>query len=171
LRYTVSADNPRDGWFFKTIQFERGCHLNVDHDDVLQVTKVWVNCVIRDGRDVLGALGTGVDLSHFIREVVDIPQKGVQSMFVDLRGAVQAHRNPERIDYHSITKNAKNKITIFGMLDDETDRTKLKAMMNEVTAGKTPVRSSFMTIGGKEYLVGIGYLDKLGWFNVTLMDI
>lgn len=87
-RYAVSASNPRDGWFFKTVALERGCHLNVDHDDVLQVTKVWINCVIRDGRDVLGVLGTGVDLSSFIREVVDIPQRGVQSMFVDLRGAV-----------------------------------------------------------------------------------
>ncbi len=171
LRYTVSANNPRDGWFFKTIQFERGCHLNVDHDDVLQVTKVWVNCVIRDGRDVLGALGTGVDLSSFIREVVDIPQHGVESMFVDLSGAVQAHRNPDSIDYHSITKNTKNKNTIFGMIDDQAGRLKLRAMMNEVTGQDVAVRSAFMKIGGQQYLVGIGYLDRLGWFNVTLMDI
>src|ERR1044071_3150728 len=54
----------------KTINLESGCHLNVDHDDNLKVTKVWMNCVVRDGRDVVGVLGTGVDLSQFIREVV-----------------------------------------------------------------------------------------------------
>jgi diguanylate cyclase (GGDEF)-like protein len=170
-RYTLSADNPRDGWFYKTITLESGCHLNVDHDDNLKVTKVWMNCVVRDGRDVVGVLGTGVDLSQFIREVVDIPQNGVNSMFVDLNGAVQAHRDPRQVDFHSITKDLKAKKTIFSLVDDEGDRAKLRAMMNEVSVGGVLVRSAFMDIGGHNYLVGVGYLDRLGWFNVTLMDI
>lgn len=170
-RYTLSADNPRDGWFYKTMTLESGCHLNVDHDDNLQVTKVWMNCVVRDGRDVVGVLGTGVDLSQFIREVVDIPQTGVTSMFVDLNGAVQAHRDPRQVDFHSITKNLKNKKTIFALVDSDSERASLRAMMNEVSAGKVLVRSDFMKIGGHTYLVGVGYLDRLGWFNVTLMDI
>jgi diguanylate cyclase (GGDEF)-like protein len=170
-RYTLSADNPRDGWFYQTINLESGCHLNVDHDDNLKVTKVWINCVVRDGRDVIGVLGTGVDLSQFIREVVDIPQTGVTSMFVDLNGAVQAHRDPRQVDFHSITKNLKSKKTIFALLDNEADRVALRAIMNEVNVGGVLVRSDFMTIGGHTYLVGVGYLDRLGWFNVTLMDI
>jgi diguanylate cyclase (GGDEF)-like protein len=170
-RYTLSADNPRDGWFFKTMTLESGCHLNVDHDDNLKVTKVWMNCVVRDGRDVVGVLGTGVDLSQFIREVVDIPQNGVTSMFADLNGAVQAHRDPRQVDFHSITKDLKNKKTIFALVDNDADRLTLRAMMNEVSAGKVLVRSNFMKIGGHTYLVGVGYLDRLGWFNVTLMDI
>jgi diguanylate cyclase (GGDEF)-like protein len=170
-RYTLSADNPRDGWFYETISLESGCHLNVDHDDNLKVTKVWINCVVRDGRDVIGVLGTGVDLSQFIREVVDIPQTGVTSMFVDLNGAVQAHRDPRQVDFHSITKDLKSKKTIFALVDNEEDRGALRAMMNEVSVGGVLVRSDFMTIGGHKYLVGVGYLDRLGWFNVTLMDI
>ena len=140
-RYTLSADNPRDGWFYKTITLESGCHLNVDHDDNLKVTKVWINCVVRDGRDVVGVLGTGVDLSQFIREVVDIPQNGVTSMFVDLNGAVQAHRDPTQVDFHSITKDLKAKKTIFSLVDSEGDRAKLRAMMNEVSFGGFLVRS------------------------------
>lgn len=169
--YTLSADNPRDGWFFQTVALESGCHLNVDHDDNLRVTKVWINCVVRDGRDVIGVLGTGVDLSQFIREVVDIPQTGVTSMFVDLNGAVQAHRDPRQVDFHSITKDLKSKKTIFALVDNEKDRAALRAMMNEVSGDGVLVRSDFMTIGGHTYLVGVGYLDRLGWFNVTLMDI
>jgi diguanylate cyclase (GGDEF)-like protein len=170
-RYTLSADNPRDGWFYQTINLESGCHPNVDHDDNLKVTKVWINCVVRDGRDAIGVLGTGVDLSQFIREVVDIPQTGVTSMFVDLNGAVQAHRDPRQVDFHSITKDLKSKKTIFSLVDNDTDRTALRAMMNEVSAGGVLVRSAFMRIDGHKYLVGVGYLDRLGWFNVTLMDI
>src|SRR5690606_29934203 len=98
LRYTVNADNPRDAWYFTTRALGEGCHLNVDNDANLRVTKVWINCVIREGRNVLGVLGTGIDLSSFIQEVVNVPQNGVSSMFVDRMGRVQAHRDPEQVN-------------------------------------------------------------------------
>lgn len=170
-RYTLSRENPRDGWYYKTAALLSGCHLNVDHDDTLKVTKVWINCIIRQGDRVLGIIGTGVDLSQFIREVVDIPQTGVQSMFVDRNGAVQAHRNPKLVDFHSLTKDTKSKTTIFTLLDSDSDRSALSAMMQQVAAGGALVRSRFMQIEGHKALVGVGYLDRLGWFNVTIMDV
>ena len=172
LRYTLSPDNPRDGWYYKTVARGSGCHLNVDHDDNLGVTKVWINCVISgtDGK-ALGIIGTGVDLSRFIREVVDIPQNGVQSIFVDRSGAVQAHRDPRLVDFHSLTKDLKAKKTVYGLLASDADRAKLNRMMQEVAAGSAPVRSAFLEVEGKKTLVGVGYLNQLGWYNVTLMDV
>ncbi|RAI35679.1 GGDEF domain-containing protein, partial [Rhodoplanes roseus] len=171
LRYAVKADNPRDGWYFTTVAEGPGCRLNVDRDDNLAVTKVWINCVIAaDGR-VLGVLGTGVDLTAFIREVVDIPQVGVQSMFVDRAGAIQAHRDPRMVDFHSLTKDTKAKKTIYALVDRDSDRAELAGMMQRLGQGHKAVESSFIRIGGKEYLVGVGWLDRVGWFNVTLMDI
>lgn len=170
-RYVLSPDKPRDGWYYRTVALGAGCHLNVDHDDNLSVTKVWINCIIRRGATILGVIGTGVDLSQFIREVVDIPQTGVQSIFVDRSGAVQAHRDPRLVDFHSLTKDIRAKKTIFRLLDTETDRTRIAEMMAEVAGHDVLVRSSFMTIGGRQFLVGVGYLDRLGWFNVTLMDV
>ncbi|MDX6805702.1 GGDEF domain-containing protein [Terrihabitans rhizophilus] len=170
-RYRVQPDNPRDGWYYTTVAHGSGCHLNVDHDDTLAVTKVWTNCVIRSGDKVLGVIGTGVDLSHFIREVVDIPQKGVQSMFVDSSGAVQAHRDPKLVDFHSLTKDLDAKKTVYRLIDSEGDRAAMAEMIREVTRGEVTVQSRFMTLSGHDYLVGVAYLDKLGWYNVTLMDV
>ncbi|EJW13395.1 hypothetical protein A33M_3815 [Rhodovulum sp. PH10] len=170
-RYTVSRDNPRDGWYFTTIARGRGCRLNVDRDDNLLVTKVWINCVVGRGEKTLGVVGTGVDLTAFIREVVDIPQTGVQSMFVDQSGAIQAHRDPRMVDFHSLTKDTKAKKTIFALVDDEAGRATIAGMMKRLDGGAGAVESSFVTIGGKDYLVGIGFLDRVGWYNVTLMDV
>ncbi len=170
-RYTLSRNEPRDGWYYKTSTLGSGCHLNVDHDDNLHVTKVWINCIIRQGGRVLGIIGTGVDLSRFSREVVDIPQTGVQSIFVDRNGAVQAHRDPRFVDFRSLTKDIKAKKTIFHLLDNEEDRVALAGLMREVTDGEVLVRSRFMELGGKKALVGVGYLDRLGWYNITVMDI
>jgi diguanylate cyclase (GGDEF)-like protein len=171
LRYTVSPDNPRDGWYFTTRALGSGCHLNVDHDDNLGVTKVWMNCVIREGRRVLGILGTGIDLTAFIREVVDVPQPGVNAMFIDRTGAIQAHRDPELVDFHSLTKAMSSKSTVFAMLDREADRVAMREMLDSLAADPGGVRSRFMQVDGHTVLVGAGYLDRLGWFNVTLMDV
>ncbi len=171
LSHRLSRDNPRDAWYFQTAALGAGCHLNVDHDDALAVTKVWINCVIRDGETVLGVLGSGLDLTSFIREVVDIPQTGVTAMFVDRSGAVQAHRDARLVDFHSLTKQMSNKKTVFSLLDRPADRVAMQGMMDHVTSSDVLVQSNFMRINGVEVLVGVGYLDRLGWYNVTIMDV
>jgi hypothetical protein len=170
-RYRLDAANPRDAWYYATAALGEGCHLNVDNDANLRVTKVWMNCVIREGRRVLGILGTGIDLTSFIQEVVNIPQVGVTAIFVDRQGAVQAHRDENMIDLRSLTEEMSAKRTVFSLVDSPQDQAELRALMDEVAAGDTLVRSQFLQVGGKQMLVGVGYLDKLGWFNVTLMDI
>ncbi len=171
LSHKLSRDNPRDAWYYSTAALGSGCHLNVDHDDALGVTNVWINCVIRDGDKVLGVLGTGLNLTEFIKDVVEFPQAGVQTMFVDRFGALQAHRDPRFIDFHSLTNAIENKKTIYSLLDQPEDRTALDEMMKEVTAGTVEVRSRAMQVDGHPVLVGVGYLDGLGWYNVSFMDI
>lgn len=171
LRYAVSQSAPQDAWYFRTRALGKGCHLNVNRDEVLGVTKVWINCIIQKEGKVLGLIGTGVDLTQFIKEVVEFPQTGVQSMFVDLQGAVQAHRDPRVVDFHSLTKEAAAKKTIFRLLDEEDDRKALAEMMQRVAKGEALVLSRFMHLDGREVLVGVGFLDRLGWFNVTVMDV
>lgn len=171
LRYTISPDNPRDGWYYKIAAMGPGCELNVDKDDTLQVTNVWINCVVTDGGKVLGIVGTGIDLTEFLRTVVNSDQTGVESMFVDRSGAVQANRDASRIDFHSLTKDSLNKKTIFQMLDDERGRAAFTEMMVEVREGRQQVAAGFLRVNGYWTLVGVGYLDRLGWFNVTLMDV
>jgi diguanylate cyclase (GGDEF)-like protein len=75
------------------------------------------------------------------------------------------------VDLRSLTAEMSAKRTIFSLVDRPQDQDALKRLMEEVAAGDSVVQSRFMHIGGKEMLVGIGYLDRLGWFNVTLMDI
>jgi diguanylate cyclase (GGDEF)-like protein len=171
-RYTLSPDNPRDGWYYTTAAQGAGCHLNVDHDDNLAVTKVWINCVVvaEDGQP-LGILGTGIDLTDFIRNVVETDQSGVESMFVDRSGAIQANRNESLIDFHSLTKDSDAKTTFFQLLDRDSDRAALRAMMEEVAHEEANAAARFLQMNGHRALVGIGYLDKLGWYNVTVMDV
>ncbi|UYN98331.1 MAG: diguanylate cyclase [Devosia sp.] len=170
-RYAVSADNPRDAWYFSAKALGEGCYLNVDNDANLRVTKVWMNCVIREGRNVLGVLGTGIDLTAFIQEVVNVPQTGVTSMFVDRQGFIQAHRDEDLVNLASLSESLSDKRTVFSLVDSEADRQVLERLLDRVASSEVQVISDFVTIEGKQVLVGAGYLDRLGWFNVTLMDV
>ena len=171
LRYSVNPQNPRDAWYYSTIALGEGCHLNVDNDANLRVTKVWMNCVIREGNRVLGVLGTGIDLTAFVQEVVNVPQQGVVSMFVDRQGLVQAHRDENLINLASLDMSMRDKRSVFSLLDSEADRQTLRTLMDNLVKGDILADSAFVHVGGQQMLVGVGYLDKLGWYNVSLMDI
>lgn len=171
LRYRLSPDNPRDGWYYATVDSGTGCQLNVDNDDKLQVTKVWINCVVRQGNDLLGVIGTGIDLSTFIRTVVDSDQVGVESLFVDTDGAIQATRDASRIEFHSITRDDEGRRTIFNLIDSDDDRSTLANMMSDARSDSRKASATFMGVEGRKRLVGVGYLDQLGWYNVTVMNV
>lgn len=170
-RYTLDPDNAADGWYYKTVEAGPGCHLNVNNDANLQVTKVWINCVVSQNGEALGVLGTGIDLTVFIRDVVESDQVGVESMFVDSFGAVQANRNESLIDFHSLTKDMHDKKTFFQMIDTEGDRREFEAMLAGVRQTGINATARFLHVDGTRLLVGVGYLERLGWYNVTLMDV
>ena len=62
------------------------------------MTKVWINCVVRRATTCWACIGTGIDLSTFIRMVV-ARTAGVGSLFV-ADGAIQAYARASRIECH-----------------------------------------------------------------------
>ncbi|MBN9335402.1 diguanylate cyclase [Devosia sp.] len=171
FRYRLDENSPDDAWYYATLALGEGCHLNVNNDANLRVTKVWMNCVIREGRQVLGMLGTGIDLSSFIQEVVNVPQRGVTSMFVDRQGMIQAHRDETLVNLANLADGLNSKRSVYSLVSGTGDAATLRRLFEDVTGGEMLADSAFVTVDGKQTLVGIGYLDKLGWYNVTFMDI
>lgn len=171
LRYTVDPADPEDRWYFGTVESGEPFKLNVDYDEKLEVTKVWMNVVVRDDEGPLGVIGTGIDLSQFLSEVVSSDQDGVTSMFVEEGGAIQAHDSVELIDFRTISKDPGERKTIFHLVDAEEDREAIDAAMARARGGEDGhVETVFARLGGERYLIGLTYLQQIGWYNVTLMD-
>lgn len=170
-RYTLDPANTRDQWYYSTLALGSGCHINVNNDEELGVTKVWINCVLRGADRVLGLIGTGIDLTAFLRDVVRTEQPGVETIFLDGNGAVQAIRDRSRIDFHSLAKAADARKTIYQLVDTDRDRARLSAMLAQASAPGAPVQTEFLQVGGHRVLVGVGHLEQLGWYNVTVMNV
>ncbi|MBL4692283.1 MAG: PAS domain S-box protein [Magnetovibrio sp.] len=169
LRYTVSPKDHRDLWYFATIQSPNQCQLNVNNDEKLGLTKVWVNCLIKVDNKVVGIVGTGIDLSKFLRSVLNTHQPGVENMFIDGDGAIQAYQDELSIDFSTITKSADQKKTLFRLLNNQKDQSSLKALLEKIKQTPDKIETTYLNINGQKKLLGIAYLQEIGWFNVTVI--
>lgn len=174
LRYHLKRGKPADAWFYGLIEQGRDFHLNVNPDEELGVTKLWVDVTMREGDRVLGVVGTGIALDEFLSNVVDIGQPGVTSLFVDSTGAIQLYRDKNQIDYASFVKPEGQKNLFSQLLDEPDDRVRLQHHLDTLRKDMTlaeQVRNDFVTVGGKRYQLGVAYLPTIGWYEVTLMDL
>ena len=174
LRYLLDPFKPADAWFYRLIEKDRDFHLNVKPDVELGVTKLWIDVLMRDGERAIGIVGTGLELSSLLKEMVDVSQPGVSTLFTDQSGAIQLYRDPRFIDYASVVKAEGQKNTLDQLLTDTQDMLRVQTIMHELRnqpANQAQVRSDFVSFNGKRHLIGIAYLPTLDWFEITLLDL
>jgi len=171
MRYILDPKKPADRWFYDVMAQQRDVQLNVNLDNILGVTKLWINVLIRDGNDILGVAGTGLDLSSFINDIVDNAQPGITSLFADHDGAIQVYRDKTMIDFASITKSAGEHKKIDLLFDRDSDKTAILSAMKELEQLKTTVVTRFVEMNGKSFLAGLAYLPEVGWYEITLLDL
>ena len=169
-RYTLNRSIAKDGWFYETLRHVGDYQLNVDTDRHLQVTRVWINTVLRVEGKPAAVIGTGVDLTDFITSVIGNTQPGVTNLLLDRNGAIQAHQDVSKIDFASIAKESRNEqqSTIFEMLGDSRERGELTAAFEKLSAGTGDTRTLDLTIQGRRHVAGVTYLPEIKWYLVTL---
>jgi len=70
LLNVVSPENPADNWFFKTLDMQKKYIINIDPNEVLQETFVWINVLVGDLADPVAVTGVGLNLSELINELI-----------------------------------------------------------------------------------------------------
>ena len=171
FRYVLNKDSPKDAWFFDLVRQQQVIHINVNPDPELGITKLWIDVLIRDGTQILGIAGTGLDLASFIADVVESGDPGVTSLFVDLDGAIQLHRNPSLIDFNTISKHGVAQKNVDLLFDRDEDRKAILSAMKELRSLKKTVITAFVTLEGKRHLAGVTYVPEIAWYEITLLDL
>lgn len=170
-RYTLHESNPDDTWFYQIMEKKLNLHLNVNPDVELGVVKLWSDVLIRDGDDVLGVVGTGVDLSVFLQQMIEKQDIYSSIVFTNNEGSIQLYQREELIDYSSLTKQSQNKSLVFQLLDDEPSRTQLKQTLRLAKEAPNHVKTSPMYKDGVRQLASVVYIPEIDWFQVNFIDI
>jgi len=170
-RYTLERAKADDAWFFSTMERGRDTNLNVDRNSHLNITNVWFNIKVKDrGRD-LGLIGTGLDLTTFLRRFIADHEAGVTPMIVNRSGAVQAHPDPRRIDYASINNRDQGRSTLGMMLGTEQGRDAAETALHAAEANPEASRLFWAEMDGRPQLFAVSFIPELGWHVVTAVDL
>jgi diguanylate cyclase (GGDEF)-like protein len=172
FRYHLDPGAEKDAWFFDLIrQDKRIMHININPDPALGVTKLWIDVLIRNHGKVLGITGTGLDLTPFIKHSVANATPGISTLFADYQGSIQLYRDPNLIDYASITKHDGDHKTIDLLLQSPADRAAVHAAMTQARTDHSKIATTFINLHDRRYLVSAAYLPELGWYEINLLNL
>ena len=166
---TLTKDDKDDAWFFNTLAQKEIYNFNVDHNEKLNVTKLWINVVMKDQGEPIGVVGTGVDISQFINDFVATKEKGVVGMYLTQEGTIQGHADVALISQNAGINKDQSQSTVWKLLASETERTNLKAAMLAVREGK-PSEVLTLTLGGIQQVAAVTYVAPLKWYALAALD-
>ncbi len=157
---TLSEDNPDDSWYFMTLSQEEQFNLNIDYNDDLDTTNLWVNMRVQDGDTPLGVVGTGVDISQFVGEIVRTERKADTILLLNAEGLIKAHENMDYVEAKTITE----------VYDFAKGASQLEESMRAAREGGG-IADFEGKVGSHNYLVATTYLPRIDWYLVTLSDL
>ena len=170
-RYTLDPSIAKDAWFYLTLREVKDTQLNIDTDRTTGLTKVWINTVVHgDNGDAVAVVSSGVDISDFIKHVVNSDLPGAISILMDRHGAIQGHPDVSMIDFASLRKAAGNEAqrTFFDLLDNPDAAASLRQAMAALADGKSEVATLDLVVQGKRQLIGMTWLPQIQWYVLTM---
>src|SRR5690606_17994858 len=116
-RYTLSPEDPGDAWFYTTLRSNTPYQININTDQKLKITRVWLNTTVFDGDRAIGLTGASIDLSSFLQTFTGERQAGITPIIFDDDGVIQAHPDTRRIAFNVALGDADASTSIFSMVE------------------------------------------------------
>ncbi len=94
--YTVDPENPQDYWYKMTMYETEEYNFNINYNENLKATCLWVNAVVRDNAGKpIGIVGTGIPLQNFIDEMYNGLDKQVTMFLFNEKDEVTGAANSD----------------------------------------------------------------------------
>ena len=171
-RYILEPANSRDEWFFQALASDTPYQLNVDRSALTGELKIWFNVPVRDGERTLGLVGSGVDLSDFIEQLVASDRDGIESLILDAHGSILVHPNQNLVTLNADTTRGRSLATnLLGLLDDMRDAKALRQLMASSQEAPGQVLTLELNIEGGPRLLALSWIPDLQWFMATSVDL
>lgn len=170
ITQTLSHEDPKDSWFFATLDGEAPYHLNVDYNRELGKTRVWFNVVMPGPDEPLGVAGTGVDITRFIRQFLRTEEEGLQAILVDRRGAIQAHEDPGAIALNAQVHTPEEGATSLWGHVPAGQEGRVRDAMDRLRGDPERVLTLPLSLDGQQRLAALAYLPELQWYTLASVD-
>lgn len=169
-RYTLDPGKPEDAWYFSTMDRAVPYTLNVNPDETLKVTSLWINVQVRNAAgEPLGLAGTGMRLDCFLASMLAPKTRGSMSFVVDKAGRIVAHPDPSRIEYGALSKQDSDR-TLFAGLSTQSGREDAAQLLADVQrqSGGVEVMEQITPEGRR--VMALAHLPELEWTVVSSVN-
>jgi phosphoserine phosphatase RsbU/P len=168
----LKPDNSADKWYFEAVGKIDTFALNLDYNALINEIKVWINAVVRNDKgEKIGIGGSGLSIVDFVNEIVASKEKGVSTFLIDRAGVVQAHETRKYMEYNATVRDEGKKITVYSLMTNPDEQSRLKGIIESLTSGKTEVGTMFLTLDGRRYLAAVAFIKGIKWYNIVLADV
>lgn len=168
--YLLNEGDKDDVWFFNTLSQQEPYNFNVDYSAKLNVTKLWINVVMKDSGGAIGVVGTGIDITQFINEFVKTRERGINGMFINDEGAIQGHADASLIALNAPVSSEQAKSTIWKLLPNEQERQALRKAMASLKQGQRDSVALTLTLDNQPRAAAVAYLPPLKWYTIATLD-
>lgn len=168
--YTLRSTEAADAWFFATRESIGDYALNVNTDERLKVTRVWINVPVRQDGRFIGLVSSGIDLSRFMGEFVRSPLTGVTNILVNAEGVIQAHPDASLIEYGAVSKTASDK-TLERLVTERDQPALVQALAAARSSTGDDAQNLNVRLQGQQRMLGIVYVPEVDWYVVSAVDL
>ena len=152
--YTVDPADPGSYWYLMTLNETEKYNFNINYNDQLKKTNLWINAPVFENRTPIGILGTGINLSAFIDSIYKKYSDRAELYFFNASGEITGAKD---------TNLVSSKTTIDKKLGGTGSKildTMRQLSPNEARFFSTPD-------GG----VAVGTVPALGWYVTAVLPL
>lgn len=169
LRYVVKRDDPISNWYFDTIQKVDSFALHVDNSPQLGLTKVWINAVVKDKEQKLGLGGSGLDLTSFLKEIVQSSEPGVETVLIDTQGRIQGHSDSHLMKQNVVIKDESKRLKIYDLVE-ASQHDILAHKISALAATPGGIDHFEIVRAGHKVIIGAAAMPEIGWIALVFVD-
>ncbi|TDR12988.1 biofilm regulation protein phosphatase SiaA [Marinomonas communis] len=167
-QYHLDANVEANKWYFLTRNQTAPYNINVDLNEQLHKTKIWINVLVKHQGEFLGLAGTGFELGRFIENFTSSPQPGVQPFVINADTLkIEAHSNSGLVSIGGMGSAREDGITIMGLVEDAEP---LQRAIAQAKSG-TEVVTLRTRISGEPYVLSMRYMPDLNWLVATSVNL
>lgn len=170
FQYKLSSSNSNDSWFYDVLSDNKAFRINVDTDEFLGNTYIWINYDLHSNGRLVGIVGTGMDFTRFVRESVGIEQEGVRNFFINRYLDVQLERDSTLKSHENMVKANKSHLKIAEFFKNPKDQEAIREAIDYLSSHPEVIKTFWVQYDGARKLLGMSYLKEIDWFNLTLID-
>ena len=168
LLKTLQPNKPEDAWFFHILDANTTYNFNTDYDSSINDTKIWLNMIVKEGKEPLGVAGFGIDFKQFIDGYVALEKEGFESMIINPQGVIVGHRDSSLVTINTI--EPKQQKTVWDMIDPSEVKP-LKSLIEKLSLSTSQTAVFETSIKDEQFIGAVAYVSDIDLIALSMVNI